>query len=176
MPHAPLTRLDRYRLDAVLGAGGMGPVYRGFDETIDRVVAVKVIHPHLLDSDVADELEQRFRQEARAAARCMHPNIVTVFDYGFDANMSYLVMEYVEGVELKALLRRELGLDTVYRVAIAGAGNLGRALTLYPSFIEAGFDVVAIFDSDPGKIGDKLSSLVVQSIDDLEWQSNFIVA
>lgn len=70
--------------------------------------------------------------------------------------------------ELRALLRRELGLTKDYRVAIAGAGNLGRALTLYPGFLDSGFQVVAILDTDPNKVGTAISSLTVESMRDLE--------
>lgn len=88
-------------------------------------------------------------------------------------DLSYIDPPGVRGVgyhvaELRALLRRELGLTREYRVAIAGAGNLGRALTLYPSFVATGFNVVAIFDTDPSIVGTMIGSLAVQSLDYLE--------
>lgn len=88
-------------------------------------------------------------------------------------DLSYIDPPGVRGVgydiaELRALLRRELGLTREYRVAIAGAGNLGSALTWYPGFIDAGFDIVAIFDNDPDKVGTPINALTVESMRDLE--------
>lgn len=82
-------------------------------------------------------------------------------------DLSYIDPPGVRGVgydvaELRALLRRELGLTREHRVAIAGAGNLGNALTLYPGFNESGFHVVALFDTDPAKIGTQVDSLTVE--------------
>jgi redox-sensing transcriptional repressor len=88
-------------------------------------------------------------------------------------DLSYIDPQGVRGVgynvpELRALLQRELGLTKEYRVAIAGAGNLGRALLLYPTFGEAGFNVVAVFDTDPAKIGTSIQSLTVEPMQNLE--------
>ena len=88
-------------------------------------------------------------------------------------DLSYVDPPGVRGVgydvaELRALLRRELGLTREYRVAIAGAGNLGRALAMYPGFLETGFQIVAIFDADPNKVGTQINSLTVDSLRDLE--------
>lgn len=101
------TRISKYRIDKIVGVGGMGTVYLGFDELIDRVVAVKVLHPHLRAGTKNDDMESRFQQEAKAAARCMHPNIVTVFDYGTVGDLSYLVMEFVQGAELRDFIKSE---------------------------------------------------------------------
>ncbi|MCP4964328.1 MAG: redox-sensing transcriptional repressor Rex [bacterium] len=88
-------------------------------------------------------------------------------------DLSYLDPPGVRGVgynaaALRDLLRRELGLTRRYCVVIAGAGNLGRALTVYPGFEESGFDVVALVDSDQGKAGTTINSVVVKAIDELE--------
>lgn len=88
-------------------------------------------------------------------------------------DLSYLDPIGVRGVgyntaALGDLLRRELGLNRSYRVAIVGAGNLGTALTIYPGFVESGFDVVAIFDTDPGKTGKTINSVDVKPLSDLE--------
>jgi redox-sensing transcriptional repressor len=82
-------------------------------------------------------------------------------------DLSYVDPPGVRGVgydvaELRAVLRRELGLTREHRVAIAGAGNLGNALTMYPGFNESGFNVVALFDTDPTKIGTRIDSLTVE--------------
>lgn len=103
--HAIPKAISRYRVDNILGSGAMGVVYQGFDPQIERTVAIKVLHPHLRNGEHGADLEQRFIQEARAAARCLHPNIVTIFDFGSASDGSFIVMEYVAGIELKAHLR-----------------------------------------------------------------------
>src|SRR5437588_5188789 len=91
----------RYRLGDVLGSGGMATVYRAEDTLLGRSVAVKLLRPELL----ADrELVARFEREARAAARLMHPNVVAVFDVGSDGEDRFIVMELVDGEDLKTLL------------------------------------------------------------------------
>lgn len=85
----------------------MGVVYKGYDSQIERPVAIKVLHEHLRKGEHGDDLEMRFIQEAKAAARCLHPNIVTIFDFGSDL-APYIVMEYVEGIELKAHLKSDI--------------------------------------------------------------------
>jgi serine/threonine protein kinase len=99
-------RLGKYQILETLGQGAMGVVYKGLDPDIERIVAVKVMHPHLSGSAAGDALHQRFRREARTAARCLHPNIVTVFDLGRDAGRDFIVMEFVEGEELKEVIAR----------------------------------------------------------------------
>ncbi|MDQ3915253.1 MAG: PASTA domain-containing protein [Actinomycetota bacterium] len=96
------TLSGRYRLIARIAGGGMGEVYRGHDVLLDRAVAVKILQPSL----AADpELVERFKDEARAAARLTHPNIVAVHDWGeADPYTYYMVMEFVPGTDLRDLL------------------------------------------------------------------------
>jgi len=91
----------RYRLESKLGSGGMSTVYLALDEVLDRPVAVKLLHREI--SDEADQLE-RFRREARTAARLSHPNLVGVIDAGEDDGRPYIVFEYIEGRTLKRRL------------------------------------------------------------------------
>jgi beta-lactam-binding protein with PASTA domain/serine/threonine protein kinase len=92
----------RYRVEATLARGGMATVYRAVDIRLDRVVALKVMHPEL----AADEVfVARFITEARSAARLSHPAVVSVFDQGEDSGTVYLAMEYVEGRTLRQVLR-----------------------------------------------------------------------
>jgi serine/threonine protein kinase len=94
----------RYQLGSLLGAGGMASVHLATDRVLQRQMAVKVLSP----PDAQDPLfVERFRREARAAARLSHPNIVSVFDSGSDAGLHYLVMEYVPGESLAQLLQRQ---------------------------------------------------------------------
>jgi serine/threonine-protein kinase len=92
----------RYRLDARIARGGMATVYSGFDTRLDRAVAVKVMHATLADDDAFVE---RFRREAKAAAKLSHPSVVAIYDQGEDAGRVYLVMEHVNGRTLRAVLR-----------------------------------------------------------------------
>ena len=83
----------------------MGVVYKGFDNAIQRSVAIKVLHTYHQQGAESESLIARFRQEAQAAARCHHQNIVAIFEYGTtQLNEPYIVMEYVEGIELKRIL------------------------------------------------------------------------
>jgi serine/threonine-protein kinase len=115
----------RYRLEAKLGSGGMSTVYLARDETLDRPVAVKVMHREM--SEQADQLE-RFRQEARAVAKISHPNVVSVIDAGEDGGHPYIVFEYVEGETLKQRISRLGALDI--QEAIAYAIEIARGLSV----------------------------------------------
>ncbi|MAR91259.1 MAG: serine/threonine-protein kinase [Pseudomonadota bacterium] len=103
---SPLRQIAKYAVEGILGSGAMGVVYKAMDRQIERPVAIKVLHQHLRNGEHGADLELRFLQEARAAARCLHPNIVTIFDFGSD-QQPYIVMEFVEGIELKAHLRSD---------------------------------------------------------------------
>jgi eukaryotic-like serine/threonine-protein kinase len=113
----------RYRLEAKLGSGGMSTVYLARDATLDRPVAVKVMHREM--SEQPDQLE-RFRREAKAVAKLSHPNIVSVIDAGEDGGHPYIVFEYVEGENLKQRIRRLGPLDP--QEALAYAIEVGRGL------------------------------------------------
>ena len=115
----------RYRLEAKLGSGGMSTVYLANDGTLDRAVAVKVMHREM--SEQPDQLE-RFRQEARAVAKLSHPNVVAVIDAGEDGGHPYIVFEYVEGETLKQRIARLGALDT--QEALAYAIEIARGLTV----------------------------------------------
>jgi serine/threonine-protein kinase len=114
---------DRFRIEEKIGAGGMSTVYLAFDQKLERRVAIKVLHADM--SADASQLE-RFRREARSAARLQHPHVVTVIDAGEDDGRPFIVFEYVEGETLKARIRR-LGQLPVPE-AIAYAIEMGRAL------------------------------------------------
>ncbi|MFD9354180.1 Stk1 family PASTA domain-containing Ser/Thr kinase [Streptomyces sp. NPDC060031] len=92
----------RYRIDARIAAGGMATVYRAVDTRLDRVLALKVMHPALA-ADAA--FVDRFIREAKSVARLAHPNVVAVFDQGTDGPYTYLAMEYVSGCTLRDVLR-----------------------------------------------------------------------
>jgi serine/threonine-protein kinase len=100
----------RYKLLSPLGAGGMAMVYKAQDLSLGRLVAVKVLRDQLTSDP---EFLARFQQEARSAANLQHPNIVTVHDFGRDGGRYYIVMEYIEGHDLKALIKAHGGPFTV---------------------------------------------------------------
>jgi eukaryotic-like serine/threonine-protein kinase len=114
---------DRFRLEEKVGSGGMSSVYRAFDPTLERHVAIKLMHRDI--SNDADQLE-RFRREARAVAQLNHPHVVTVIDAGEDDGAPYIVFEYVEGETLKERIRRVGRLPVAE--AVAYAVEIGRAL------------------------------------------------
>src|ERR1044071_7193155 len=96
------TELAGYRLEALLGRGGMGVVYRAHDLALDRDVALKLLAPHLAD-DVS--FRERFLTESRVAASLEHPNVVPIHDAGEIDGQLYIVMRLVEGSDLKAVMR-----------------------------------------------------------------------
>ena len=114
---------NRFRLEEKIGSGGMSTVYRAFDDTLERWVAIKVLHADMTGDE--SQLE-RFRREARAAARLSHPHVVTVIDAGEDDGRPFIVFEYVEGETLKQRIRREGRLPVAE--AMAYAIEIGRAL------------------------------------------------
>src|SRR4051795_9686149 len=113
----------RFRLEEQVGSGGMSTVYRAFDETLERWVAIKLLHRSMSDASV--QLE-RFRREARTVARLSHPHVVTVIDAGEDGGTPYIVFEYVEGETLKSRIKNCGPLPVVE--AVAYAIEVGRAL------------------------------------------------
>ena len=92
----------RYRIDSRIAVGGMATVYRAVDTRLDRVLAIKVMHPSLA---VDASFVERFIREAKSVARLAHPNVVQVFDQGNDGSYVYLAMEYVAGCTLRDVLR-----------------------------------------------------------------------
>jgi serine/threonine-protein kinase len=107
----------RYRLGRRLGMGGMSTVRLAFDTNLEREVAVKLLAEHLADDD---NFVSRFRREALAAARLVHPNIVQVFDFGLDdrTDQHYIVMEYVQGRSCAEILREQKILEVDDALAI----------------------------------------------------------
>jgi len=96
---------NKYRVDALVGQGGMGAVFRAWDVRLERDVAIKVVRGDLLADP---DSRERFRRESQIVARLQHPSIVTVFDYGtLDDGAAFLVMEFVPGEDLRQLLKRE---------------------------------------------------------------------
>lgn len=120
---------QRYHLLEPLGSGGMAVVYKAMDEMLERTVAIKILRE---DYAKDKDFRERFKQEARAAANLSHPNIVTVHDFGLDEDQVFIVIEYINGTDLKTLIRQKGHFsieDTVGLMvqACAGIGYAHRA-------------------------------------------------
>jgi serine/threonine protein kinase len=114
----------RYEVIAKIGAGGMAIVYKARDQLLNRVVTIKVLR----DQFISDEdFIRRFRREAQSAASLSHPNIVSIYDVGKDGDQEYIVMEYIEGRNLKEIIREYAPLTTENTLHLAK--QLGEALS-----------------------------------------------
>ena len=124
-------RLATYRLDDCLGSGGMGSVYKAYDETLARTVAVKVMRKSLGDQP---EFLESFRREAQAAAKLNHPNIAQIYSFGEEKGQPYIVMEFVPGKHLDKMIESpemlplplvmKIGMDVADGLQLAAASNL----------------------------------------------------
>lgn len=114
--------LGRYEIIETLGRGSMGTVYKARDPLIGRLVAVKAIDLQPLSTEERARYEARFYQEAKAAGRLAHPNLVTIYDLGETGDTAYIVMEFLEGRELEKVKR--LPTDEVLSIAIQAASGL----------------------------------------------------
>jgi serine/threonine-protein kinase len=110
--------LGKYEIESTLGKGAMGVVYKAFDPHIERTVAIKTVRKDLVDPDVAAQFMARFKNEARAAGRLHHPNIVGIYEYGEDDNVAFIAMEYVDGTGLREYLNRKARFELGQLVAI----------------------------------------------------------
>jgi serine/threonine protein kinase len=121
-----LGRLGRYEVERLIGAGGMGIVFKGFDTELNRPVAIKVLAPHLAGSGAA---RQRFAREARAAAAVVHEHVVAIHNVETEAAAPFLVMQYVAGESLQGRLDRQgpLALKEILRIAHQTAAGLAAA-------------------------------------------------
>lgn len=114
-------KFGRYRIERELGRGAMGVVYEAFDTVLERQVAIKTISSSIRD----DNLRERFIREARAAGKLLHPNIITIYDFGVHGSQLYISMELVEGSDLFDLISRKPVLDIRRRLEIVRQICLG---------------------------------------------------
>lgn len=123
-----ISQLGRYEVLGELGQGAMGVVYKARDPLIDRIVAIKTINLGLAQ-DEKEEYESRFYQEAKAAGRLSHPNIVTIYDVGKNGDVAYIAMEFLEGRELRDIMNDDglLSVDQVLDIVAQVAQGLAYA-------------------------------------------------
>ena len=118
------SHLGRYEIIEELGRGDMGIVYKAHDPLIERLVAIKAIDLRNLNQEERDEYEARFYQEAKAAGRLNHPNVITIYDLGRSDDIAYIAMELMQGPELQdivaenQLLSIDEKLDIAFQVAV----------------------------------------------------------
>ncbi|MDA2923300.1 protein kinase [Acidobacteria bacterium AH-259-L09] len=125
MPLTPGTQLGPYEILSLLGAGGMGEVYKAKDTRLDRIVAIKVLPAHLSDNAV---LRQRFEREAKTISSLNHPHICTLYDVGHQEGVDFLVMEYLEGETLgERLAKGSLPIEEGLKYAVEIADALDKA-------------------------------------------------
>src|SRR6266567_6170055 len=125
MSLSPGTKLGPYEIQALLGAGGMGEVYRANDKRLDRTVAIKVLPSHL--SSDRDRI-QRFEREARTISSLNHPNICALYDVGTESSVTFLVMEFLQGETLAdRLLRGALPIKEALKIGKEIADALSKA-------------------------------------------------
>lgn len=119
--------LGRYQVLARLGRGGMADVYKGFQPSLDRYVAIKVLHPSMVEDP---DFVQRFQREAKSVANLRHPNIVQVFDSDRQGEVYYMVMEFLDGPTLKSALEEvhRRGEEMPLKVALRIVADVGTAL------------------------------------------------
>ncbi len=101
-------KIGKYEIKSLLGEGATSIVYEGYDALIKRRVAIKILRENLIRGVVGEELLARFRREAISAARCLHPNIVAILEYGQQDNRPFIVMEYVDGISVHRLIKHRL--------------------------------------------------------------------
>ena len=124
-----ISHLGRYEIVGELGRGAMGIVYKAYDPLIERFVAIKTIKLQALSETERAEYEARFYQEAKAAGRLSHPNIVTIYDLGESGDVAYIAMELMEGRELQEMIysKRRLLVTDVLNIAIQVSAGLSYA-------------------------------------------------
>jgi len=139
------TEIAGYRIDAVLGRGGMGEVYLATHLGLDRKVALKVLTPRL----AADQqFRERFVRESRVAASVDHPNVIPIYEAGESDGELFIAMRYVEGTDLRAVLHQEGGLDDSRVIQIirqvAGALDSAHAHGLVHRDVKPGNVLIAV--------------------------------
>ena len=115
----------KYRLDSVLGVGGMGRVYRALQLSLDKTIVIKILHDKYRDDDI---IVQRFQREAKASSRLSHPNSIQIIDFGMEDKVLYMAMESLDGVDLFQLKESHpLGEERIAHIMVQICSALGEA-------------------------------------------------
>src|SRR5678809_1125042 len=125
MKPLPVKTIAHYRIVAPIGAGGMGAVYKAFDNKLQRIVALKLLPSEYVSQQ---DRRRRFFQEARAASALNHPHILTIYEVGEDDGKPYIAMEFIEGETLRQKIKaRALKIKQTLEIAIQIADGLSKA-------------------------------------------------
>src|SRR3954471_14774541 len=125
MKPRPVQSIAHYRIIEPIGAGGMGAVYKAFDNKLQRVIALKLLPPEYVSQQ---DRRRRFFQEARAASALNHPHILTIYEVGEDAGQPFIAMEYIEGETLRQKIEaRKFEVREALEVALQIVGGLIKA-------------------------------------------------
>ena len=147
---ANVETIGRYKVLQTLGRGAMGVVYKAVDPVIDRVVAIKTIKLSLSPEELAF-YEARFSQEIRTVGKLNHPNIVTIYDVGRTDEYAYMAMEFIDGPELKMVMKAGQALDVSTAIAIAAQTADGLALAHSRDIVHRDVkpsNIMLLFDED----------------------------
>lgn len=139
----------RYLINALVASGGMASVYLAHDTVLEREVALKIIHPHLVGDK---SFLEKFRREARIAAKLSHPNLVNVFDQGSDGEITFLVMEYVPGITLRDALNDHGALEPARALEIIEPLTQGLAAAHAAGILHRDLKPENVFLSDDGRV------------------------
>src|SRR5688572_2869561 len=169
----------RYEVHKLLGRGGMGMIYKAHDRVVDEVVALKTLRPHIaLEADMV----RRFRAEIKMARKIRHRNVCAIHDYGEDRGLLYISMEYVEGVDLKQVLKQsgalppERGYEVAIQIAeglqaVHDAGIIHRDLKT-PNIMSDGAGMARLMDFGVAKrVGEGAATVTGQIIGTPEYMS-----
>ncbi len=131
MKPLPVKTIAHYRIVEPIGAGGMGAVYKAYDNKLQRIVAIKLLPPEYVSQQ---DRRRRFFQEARAASALNHPHILTIFEVGEDDGRPYIAMEYVEGETLRAEDQKWIATPRDFRYRNSDRRRVSLAHTNWVSF------------------------------------------
>ena len=177
MPLEPGMRIGRIRVEALLGSGGMGEVYRGWDEKLERAVALKVVHA---DKRLNAEMRARFLREARVLSRLDHPNICRLYDVLEREDGDYLVLELVEGTTLRTRMENGVSkseaVDVALQVARVLAATHARGIVhrdLKPDNVMITADgVVKVLDFGLARATDEVTGAPMREATQIDFDSD----
>ncbi|MCG8671497.1 MAG: protein kinase [Pseudomonadales bacterium] len=158
--------IGKYNIEGVLGKGAMGVVYKGFDPNIARPVAIKTIHKNLLDSEMGQEMLRRFQTEAQAVGKLTHANIVGIYEFDQYKGTPYFVMEFVEGKDLKTIVKEGQDIDLEEAIRIISSVLDGLAYVHEFGIVHRDIKPANIFITNKGVV--KIADFGIARMDNSE--------